>query len=155
MIRHPHEVQYNIASQYILDLINPISQDGGKQGEVFASTGFYIPNSNELHFLDDDANGNIRLYYTNTNFEKVIVTPDIGTINYETGSIVVRSLTIRAIDGAFFEWQVKPESYDVVSALNQIVQIDPTLLNIEAIADNTINGDLQAGYNYQFNSIRS
>lgn len=155
MIRHPHEVQYNIASQYLLDLINPISQDGGKQGEVFASTGFYIPNSNELHFLDDDANGNIRLYYTNTNFEKVIVTPDIGTINYETGSIVVRSLTIRAIDGAFFEWQVKPESYDVVSALNQIVQIDPTLLTIEAIADNTINGDLQAGYNYQFNSIRS
>jgi hypothetical protein len=155
MIRHPHEVQYNIASQYLLDLINPISQDGGKQGEVFASTGFYIPNSLELHFLDDDANGNIRLYYTNTNFEKVIVTPDIGTINYETGSIVVRSLTIRAIDGAFFEWQVKPESYDVVSALNQIVQIDPTLLTIEAIADNTINGDLQAGYNYQFNSIRS
>jgi hypothetical protein len=155
MIRHPHEVTYNIATQYVLDLINPISQDGGKQGEVFASTGFYIPNSTELHFLDDDANGNIRLYYLNTNFEKVIVTPDIGTINYDTGSIVVRSLTIRAIDGAFFEWQVKPESYDVVSALNQIVQIDPTLLTIEAIADDTINGDMQAGYNYQFNSIRS
>ena len=155
MIRHPHDVKYNIASQYLLDLINPISQDGGKQGEVFASTGFYIPNSTELHFLDDDANGNIRLYYLNTNFEKVIVTPDIGTINYDTGSIVVRSLTIRAIDGAFFEWQVKPESYDVVSALNQIVQIDPTLLTVEAIADNTINGDMQAGYNYQFNSIRS
>ena len=155
MIRHPHEVTYNIATQYVLDLINPISQDGGKQGEVFASTGFYIPNSTELHFLDDDANGNIRLYYLNTNFEKVIVTPDIGTINYDIGSIVVRSLTIRAIDGAFFEWQVKPESYDVVSALNQIVQIDPTLLTIEAIADDTINGDMQAGYNYQFNSIRS
>ena len=155
MIRHPHEVTYNIATQYVLDLINPISQDGGKQGEVFASTGFYIPNSTELHFLDDDANGNIRLYYLNTNFEKVIVTPDIGTINYDTGSVVVRSLTIRAIDGAFFEWQVKPESYDVVSALNQIVQIDPTLLTIEAIADDTINGDMQAGYNYQLNSIRS
>ena len=65
MIRHPHDVKYNIASQYLLDLINPISQDGGKQGEVFASTGFYIPNSTELHFLDDDANGNIRLYYLN------------------------------------------------------------------------------------------
>ena len=155
MIRHPHEVTYNIATQYVLDLINPISQDGGKQGEVFGSTGFYIPNSNEIHYLDDDANGNIRLYYTNTNFEKVIVVPNIGSINYDTGSIVVRSLTIRAIDGAFFEWQVKPESYDVVSALNQIVQIDPTLLTIEAIADDTINGDLQAGYNYQFNSIRS
>lgn len=155
MIRHPHAVTYNIPTQYVLDLINPISQDGGKQGEVFGTTGFYIPNSNEVHYLDDDANGNIRLYYTNTNFEKVIVTPDIGTINYETGSVVVRSLAIRALDGPFFEWQVKPESYDVVSALNQIVQIDPTYLTVNAIADETINGDLQAGYNYQFNSIRS
>lgn len=155
MIRHPHEIKYNIAAQYSLDLINPISQDGGKQGEVFASTGFYIPNSNELHFLDDDSKGNIRLYFTNASSEKIIVVPDIGTINYDKGSINVRSLTIRAIDGAFFEWQVKPESYDVVSALNQIVQIDPTYLNVKAIADNTINGDLQAGYNYEFNSIRS
>lgn len=155
MIRHPNEIKYNIAAQYSLDLINPISQDGGKQGEVFASTGFYIPNSNELHFLDDDSKGNIRLYFTNASSEKIIVVPDIGTIDYDKGSINVRSLTIRAIDGAFFEWQVKPESYDVVSALNQIVQIDPTYLNVKAIADNTINGDLQAGYNYEFNSIRS
>jgi len=155
MIRHPHSVTYNIPTQYVLDLINPISQDGGKQGEVFGTTGFYIANSNEIHYLDDDANGNIRLYYVNTNFEKVIVNPNIGTINYETGNVVVRSLAIRALDGPFFEWQVKPESYDVVSALNQIVQIDPTYLTVNAIADQTINGDLQAGYNYQFNSIRS
>jgi hypothetical protein len=148
-------VTYNIPTQYVLDLINPISQDGGKQGEVFGTTGFYIANSNEIHYLDDDANGNIRLYYVNTNFEKVIVNPNIGTINYETGNVVVRSLAIRALDGPFFEWQVKPESYDVVSALNQIVQIDPTYLTVNAIADQTINGDLQAGYNYQFNSIRS
>lgn len=155
MIRHPHAVTYNIPTQYVLNLINPISQDGGKQGEVFASTGFYIPNSNDIHYLDDDALGNIRLYYTNSAFEKVIVNPAIGTIDYEKGEVVVRSLTIRALDGPFFEWQVKPESYDVVSALNQIVQIDPSYLNVEAIADNTINGDLQAGYNYTFQSIRS
>lgn len=155
MIRHPHSVTYNIPTQYLLNLINPISQDGGKQGEVFASTGFYIPNSNEIHYLDDDAQGNIRLYYTNTAFEKVIVNPTIGTINYEKGEVIVRSLTIRALDGPFFEWQVKPESYDVISALNQIVQIDPEILRVEAIADNTINGDLQAGYNYTFQSIRS
>ena len=155
MIRHPHQVTYNIAAQYVLNLINPISQDGGKQGEVFASTGFFIPNSNEVHYLDDDAQGNIRLYYTNSAFEKVIVNPTVGSINYEKGEVVVRSLTIRALDGPFFEWQVKPESYDVVSALNQIVQIDPEYLTINAIADNTINGDLQAGYNYTFQSIRS
>jgi len=155
MIRHPHQVTYNLPTQYLLNLINPISQDGGKQGEVFTTTGFYIPNSNEIHYLDDDAQGNVRLYFINTAFEKVIVNPSIGTIDYEKGSVTVRSLTIRALDGPFFEWQVKPESYDVVSALNQIVQIDPSYLTVEAIADNTINGDLQAGYNYTFQSIRS
>jgi hypothetical protein len=155
MVRHPHTPQYNVNAQYVLNLINPISQDGGKQGEVFASTGFYVPGSTKVHYLDDDAAGNIRLYYLNTNLDKVFVNRTQGTINYEKGLVQVNGLNITSLDGPYFEWQVKPESYDIVSALNQIVQIDPTLLSVTAIADNTANGDLGAGYNYQFNSIRS
>jgi hypothetical protein len=155
MVRRQFAPVYNISSEYKLNLINPISQDGGKQGDVFASTGFFIPNSTQVHYLDDDANGNIRLYYNGPNFEKVIVNPAIGTIEYEAGRVVVRNLIITRLDDVIFEMQVKPESYDVVSALNQIVQIDPTLLTVEAIADQTINGDLRAGYNYDFQSIRS
>jgi hypothetical protein len=155
MVRHPHTPQYGVNAQYVLNLINPISQDGGKQGEVFASTGFYIPGSTQVHYLDDDSVGNIRLYYLNSNLDKVFVNRTQGTIDYEKGLILCRGLNIVSLEGAFFEWQVKPESYDIVSALNQIVQIDPTLLGVTAIADNTANGDLGAGYNYQFNSIRS
>jgi hypothetical protein len=155
MVRHPHNPQYGVNAQYVLNLINPISQDGGKQGEVFSSTGFYIPGSVQIHYLDDDAKGNIRLYYLNTNLDKVIVNATQGTINYDKGLIQVNGLNISSLDGPIFEWQVKPESYDIVSALQQIVQIDPTLLSVTAIADNTANGDLGAGYNYQFNSIRS
>jgi hypothetical protein len=155
MVRRQFAPVYNISSEYKLNLINPISQDGGKQGDVFASTGFFIPNSTRVHYLDDDANGNIRLYYIGPNFDKVIAEPAIGTIDYAAGRVVVRNLTITALDDVIFEMQVKPESYDVVSALNQIVQIDPTLLIVEAIADQTANGDLRAGYNYDFQSIRS
>ena len=155
MVRREFSPVYNISSEYKLNLINPISQDGGKQGDVFISTGFYIPNSTNVHYLDDDSNGNIRLYYVGPNFDKVIVNPSIGTIEYELGRVVIRNLIITALDDAIFELQVKPESYDVVSALNQIVQIDPTLLTVQAIADQTANGDLRAGYNYDFQSIRS
>ena len=155
MVRHPHSPQYGVNAQYVLNLINPISQDGGKQGEMFASTGFYIPGSTKVHYLDDDAAGNIRLYYLNSNLDKVFVNRTQGTIDYEKGLVQVNGLNITSLDGAYFEWQVKPESYDIVSALNQIVQIDPTILSVTAIADNTANGDLGAGYNYQFNSIRS
>ena len=155
MVRRQFAPSYNISTEYKLNLINPISQDGGKQGDVFASTGFYIPNRSEVHYLDDDSFGNIRLYYIGPNFDKIIVNPNIGTIEYEAGRVVVRNLTIASLDGPIFEMQVKPESYDVVSALNQIVQISPDLLTVSAIADQTINGDLQAGYNYDFQSIRS
>ena len=155
MVRRQFAPVFNISSEYKLNLINPISQDGGKQGDVFSSTGFFIPNSTLVHYLDDDANGNVRLYYIGSNFDKVIVNPSIGTIDYVGGRVVVRGLTITALDDVIFEMQVKPESYDVVSALNQIVQIDPTLLRVEAIADQTANGDLRAGYNYDFQSIRS
>ena len=155
MVRRQFAPAYNISTEYKLNLINPISQDGGKQGDVFASTGFFIPNREEVHYLDDDSLGNVRLYYIGSDFEKVIVDSSIGTIDYEAGRVVVRNLTITALDGPIFEMQVKPESYDVVSALNQIVQISPELLEVSAIADNTINGDLQAGYNYEFQSIRS
>ena len=155
MVRHPHSPQYGVNAQYTLNLINPISQDGGKQGEVFASTGFYISGSTKVHYLDDDAAGNVRLFYLNSNLDKIFVNRTIGIINYEKGLINVNGLNITSLDGPIFEWQVKPESYDIVSALNQIVQIDPTILNVQAIADNTVNGDLGAGYNYQFNSIRS
>lgn len=146
---------YNISSEYKLNFINPISQDGGKQGDVFSSTGFYVPNSLVPHYLDDDSNGNVRLYYIGANFDKVIVDPSIGTIEYEIGRVIIRNLTITGLDDPLFELQIKPESYDVVSALNQIVQIDPSLLTVEAIADQTINGDFRAGYNYDFQSIRS
>jgi hypothetical protein len=155
MIRRQFEPIFNISAEYRLNLITPISQDGGKQGDVFSSTGFYIPTSSLIHYLDDDANGNVRLYYIGPNFEKVIVNPSIGTIDYEQGRVIIRGLNITSLDGTTFEMMIKPESFDIVSALNQIVQISPELLTVQAIADNTANGDLQAGYNYEFQSIRA
>lgn len=154
-IHHPHSPVYNVSTQYILKLINPISQEGSEDSPAFYTTGFYIPNSTRIHFMDDDSVGNVRLYYLDDSFNKVIVNPAIGQINYELGEVVIRNLTITALDGPIYDWIVRPETYDVISALNQIVQIDPTELRVTAIADDTISGDTGAGYNYKFNSIRS
>ena len=108
-----------------------------------------------VYYLDDDAKGNVRLYYIGSNFERVVTNPTIGTIDYDAGVVTVRNLTIASLEGPIFEMQVKPESYDVVSALNQLVQVSRDLTIVKAIADKTINGDLEAGYNYKFESIRS
>lgn len=155
LIRRTFEPIYNISSEYKLNLINPISKAGNKEGDVFSSSGFFIPNSTQVHYLDDDENGNVRLYYLNTNFDKVIVNSTIGTIDYDSGLVVVRNLNITSLNEGTLDFIIRPSSYDVVSALNQIVQISTVDLNVTAIADNTNNGDLGAGYNYIFNSIRS
>lgn len=146
--------KYNLNSEYIINLINPISQEGNKLGEVFKSTGFLIPNSTNSHYLDDDENGNIRLFYYDTNYSKIIVNATIGTISYSTGLINIKNLNIASLADDAFEITVKPASYDVVSALNQIVQIDETFLNVSVIADKSASGNLEAGQNYVFTSIR-
>jgi phosphohistidine swiveling domain-containing protein len=146
--------KYNLNSEYIINLINPISQEGNKLGEVFKSTAFLIPNSTNSHYLDDDENGNIRLFYYDTNYSKIIVNATIGTISYSTGLINIKNLNIASLADDSFEITVKPASYDVVSALNQIVQIDSEFLTVNVIADKSASGNLEAGQNYVFTSIR-
>jgi hypothetical protein len=162
LVHHPHSPVYGVSKEYVLNLINPIDNDSKEA--VFYTTGFYVPagydingklKTSPIHYMEDDGLGNVRLYYLDNNFNKVVVNDKIGTINYSLGQVIVRNLIITALDGPVFDWIVRPASYDVTSALYQIVQIDPTVLEVTAIPDNTVNGDMQAGYNYQFNSIRS
>jgi hypothetical protein len=162
LVHHPHSPVYGVSKQYVLNLINPIDNDSKEA--VFYTTGFYVPAGYDLngntvtspiHYMEDDGKGNVRLYYLDNNFNKVIVNDKIGSIDYSIGQVIVRNLIITALVGPVFDWIVRPASYDVTSALNQIVQIDPSTLQVTAIADNTNNGDTQAGYNYTFNSIRS
>lgn len=146
--------KYNLNAEYTINLINPISQEGNNLGEVFKSTGFLIPNSTNVHYLDDDENGNIRLFYYDTNYSKVVVNATIGTISYSTGLINIKNLNIVSLAEDAFEITIKPASYDVVSALNQIVQVDEEFLNVSVIADKSASGNLEAGQNYIFTSIR-
>lgn len=147
------EPKFNISAEYKINLINPISQIGNKSGDVISTNGFFIPTSTRVHYLDDDGEGNIRMFYRDNNFEKVIVNPTIGTVNYSAGYIVIRNLNIYALQSSDFLLTVRPESYDVVSALNQIVQVNRDTLVVNIIADKTSSGDTDAGYNYKFSSI--
>jgi hypothetical protein len=147
------QTKFNISAEYKINLINPISQIGNKSGDVISTNGFFIPTSTRVHYLDDDGEGNIRLYYRDTSFNKVIVNPTIGTVDYAAGYIVISNLNIYALQSSDFLLTVKPSSYDVVSALNQIVQVSRENLIVNIVADKTASGDLEAGYNYTFSSI--
>jgi hypothetical protein len=95
------------------------------------------------------------LYILDTNYQKNIVNPSIGTVDYDKGYLVISNLHITDLADIDFEISMKPQANDVVSALNQIAEIARDHLTIDIIADRTASGDLGAGYNYQFTPSRA
>jgi len=147
--------RYNVSAQYILNMINPIYSSGAGNGGSFYTTGFFIAGSDEVHYLDDDGQGYIRLFKYGANATKIIVNTRIGTVDYGAGIVDIRNLNVTALADVDFEISIKPQSNDVVSALTQIAEVAVDHLYVTAIADKTATGDLRGGYNYQFTSSRS
>lgn len=154
LVRREFTPRYNLSSEYKLNMINPIYRSTIPD-EAVVSTGFYIPDSSNVHYIDDDGQGKLRLFYFDANQNKYIVNPTIGTVNYDKGTLVIRNLIITSMAESKFELILKPESYDVITAYNQIVQIDRAHLTVNVINDMTAAGSNQAGKNYIFTSIRN
>jgi hypothetical protein len=157
--------RYGVSAEYNINLINPIYTSGQPEGAV-SSSGFYIQgDENRVHYLEDDGNGNLILYYPAANdntavgagstVTHVIVNNKIGTVDYANGRLNIKNLNISALSDPEFEIRVKPQSNDVISAYTQIAQVDRAMLSVTAIPDKTLNGDMRGGKNYQFSSSRS
>jgi len=146
--------KYNTLSQYKISLINPIYRADVSEAS-FLSTGFYIDNTTTIYYLDDDGDGNIRLFSVSSETsEKIFKDKFIGTVDYDNGTVDVKALKITNLVDANFYFIFKTASFDVVSVRNQIVDIPLERLNINVIQDQTSNAGLLSGYNYTFTSSR-
>lgn len=146
--------KYNTSAQYIINIINPIYTENVSELAV-VSTNFYIKDSIDPHFLQDDGLGKMQLIRIDETGAHNIANPSIGTVNYLLGYISIQRLNIVSFIGDMLEIVIKPQSNDVVSAFHQIARIDPQRLTIRVISDNTSKGDMRAGQNYIFSSSRS
>jgi len=153
LLRRKLIVKYNTSAQYVINIINPLYASGQADGSIY-STGFYIKGSTDIHYLDDDGLGSIRLYTLDNNFQKIIADPAIGSVNYDAGYIQISNLYITALADVDFEISMKPRSNDVVSALHQVAELGLDHLTVNMIADQSASGDLSAGFNYQFTDLR-
>lgn len=154
LLRRSLQPRYNVSAQYLVNLVNPIYYSGVAE-QAFTSTGFYISGSPDIHYLEDDGRQYVRLYKYGSNATKIYVDDEVGTIDYAKGIVDIRNLNIVALADVDFEISLKPQSYDVVSALTQIAQIAVDHLSVNAIADKTASGDLRGGYNFVFSNSRS
>ena len=133
---------------------NPHSGHNKSGGGVIASTGFKISgDTTNLHYFDDDGEGNLRLYYLSAG-TRVYVDSTIGTITYSTGKIITDSIHITSageVDGDASE-RIRitaiPNSKDIVPLRNQVLEIDFTNTKITAEVDTIAVGDSAAGTTY-------
>ena len=141
---------------------NPHSGHNSGGGGVISSTGFKINNddSTNEHFLDDDGEGNLRVYYL-SGTTRIYTSTSFGTVNYSTGEIVLTSANITSIsnvDGAA-STRVRifaiPNSNDVVPVRNQVLEIDTANSTISADVDEVESGSSQAGTTYTTTSSYS
>lgn len=129
-LRRIVDVIFNLSSSYTVNLNNSVFKAGVAE-EAVMTNGFYINDSGVAHFIDDDGAGNLRLFYYNPlDFSKVFVNNAIGSVNYDTGQLKINALFVTGLSDSNFEFIIKPQSDDIVSVENQIVNIDSDYLTI-------------------------
>ena len=149
----------NSALKYTLSFnngfYNPHSEHNKASGGIVSSTGFKIndDSSTNEHFLDDDGDGNIRVYYL-SGTTRIYTSSTYGTIDYTTGEIILTSAhltSISNVDGAAstrVRIFVKPDSNDIVPVRNQVLSIDTTNSTVTGSVDEIESGSSQAGTTY-------
>ena len=135
-IRRNVDIVYNLSSSYTVQLNNAIYHSGVAE-EAVMTNGFYISSDTTTpYYIDDDGNGNLRLFYYNPlDYSKVFKNNKVGTVDYTTGELKVSSLFVTGIVESDFQFIIKPQSDDILSKHNQIVDIDMTLLNISVVQE--------------------
>lgn len=134
-IRRIVDVIFNLSTSYVIQLNNPVYQSGVAE-EAVMTNGFYVGNQETVYYIDDDGQGNLRLFYYNPlDYTKVFANAKIGTVNYETGELKVNSLFVSGLLESNLEFIIKPQSDDVASKHNQIVDIHAPHLKINVIQE--------------------
>ena len=120
-------------------------------GGIVSSTGFFISGDENEMFLNDDGNGNIRLFYLTDGTTTTYKDNTAGTINYQTGEIILTNLNITSVSSVdsvasdSFRILVTPDSNDVLGVRNQVLRLDTVNLTVNATTDTIASGSTSAG----------
>lgn len=146
---------FGFESSYTINLYNPIyNEPGNSAGSNVFSSGFTISGNTSQFFFDDDTLGNLRLFYLSQEGVKVYTNNNAGTIDYQTGKIVINSINIQSSPENIVTFTVEPASYDVVSVRDQLVRIAEDKILVYAIPDKVASGEFVSGSNYIFTPNR-
>ena len=121
---------------------------------VVESTGFYLSGNSNEQFIDDDGNGIIRTFYLLGGTTKTITNATAGTINYNTGEVVLTSFNITDTTNTdkTINVTIKPDSNDIIPVRQQVIEIDTVATTVTAEVDEFAAGSATAGVGYTTSS---
>ncbi len=74
--------------------------------------------------LVDDGSGNLNVQATKSDGSTEIINRDAGTVDYDTGVVIINKLQIDDFSNGFFSIHARPSNDDITPATNQILLID-------------------------------
>jgi hypothetical protein len=148
--RRQLDVVFNRAQQYTINLGNPIYNSGVAE-ESITTTGFRVIDTQQVCYLEDvptgTTSGDLKLFYYDLTGKKVIL-KTAGTVDYSRGIVSLDDIIITDVLNSQLMFDFKLQSQDVVSARNQIVNINSSTLSITPIIDKPAD-------QYRFTSSRN
>lgn len=125
------KITLNARSQYVYQFNNEIAPMS------ISSTGFKVMNSNNLLYIEDANQTNLKFYYMDSNGKKVYVTNVSGTIDHKKGTVTLNDLTITELEdnASLLKIKITPKEQDIFPRRNQILAIDPQEVTINMMAD--------------------
>lgn len=103
----------NLAEKVTLNFNNAL-RAGTLDSTQFTQNGF-------VSFIDDDGNGNVRIYRYNESKEKVFLNASAGTIDYANGTVTINAFKPSAYVGIEIKVTATPERSDVTPVREQIL----------------------------------
>ncbi len=92
-------------------------------GHAYAISSSKFTFNSQDSYLDDDGNGNIRIYYINSSGQRVVLDSTAGTVNYTTGLVKLDAFLPTAYTGSFLSIYAEPNDKDITAVRNQILLI--------------------------------
>lgn len=112
---------------------NKIAAPGA--GAVITSSPFnYLVGTTQYSaFIEDDARGSLTIYTIDASGNKVVLAP-AGSVNYDTGKIVLNNLIVASIpSGISVKIYAKLDEADVETNNNQILLIEPEDISVSVV----------------------
>ena len=145
----------NAITKYTVSFNNAVYHPAASWSQtVVESTGFYLSGNTNEQFIDDDGNGKLRTFYLLGGTTKTITNAEAGTVNYNTGVVVLTSFNITSVTNAdgTINVTVKPDSNDVIPVRQQVIEIDTVATTVTAEVDEFATGRATAGVGYSTSS---